>query len=99
MARPDPPTRPRASAAPLTPGDAWRYVTDWLDADQVWVPTPGVRHRDILSQLLISGDLRGNMVTDAHLAALALEHGTSVCSFDSDFARFKDLRWVTPEHT
>ncbi len=88
---------PRLSVnPPLTPADAWGYVTDWLDADQAWVPQPGLRHREILGRLLTSGDLRGNLVTDAHLAALAIEHGTAICSFDSDFARFEDLTWINP---
>lgn len=90
-------THPRATANPLTPADAWSYITDWLDADQSWVPTPGTRHREILGRLLTDGDLRGNLVSDAHLAALAIEHGTSICSFDSDFARFPGLRWVRPD--
>lgn len=89
-------THPRATANPLTCTDAWSYVTDWLDADQVWVPVPGCRHRDILGRLLVDGDLRANLVTDAHLAALAMEHGTSICSFDSDFARFDGLHWMSP---
>lgn len=89
-------TNPRVYSSPLSTTDAWSHVTDWIDADQTWIPTPGARHRDILERLLLSGDHRGNLVTDAHLAALALEHGTSVCSFDSDFARFNDLRWLTP---
>lgn len=89
-------THPRATNRPLTPADAWSYVTDWLDADQAWSPTPGARHREILGQLLIDGHLRGNLVADAHLAALAIEHGTGICSFDSDFARFGDLPWVNP---
>lgn len=90
-------THPRATANPLTAQNAWTYVTDWLDADQAWVPVPGARHQYILGTLLVGGDLRGNLVTDAHLAALALEHGTGICSFDSDFARFQDLRWVNPD--
>ncbi|MBB1500702.1 type II toxin-antitoxin system VapC family toxin [Propioniciclava sp. MC1683] len=90
-------THPRVTSDPLTPEEAWGYVTDWLDADQAWVPTPGGRHRDILGQLLVESNLRGNLVTDAHLAALAIEHGTSVCSFDGDFARFPGLRWVHPD--
>lgn len=89
-------THPRATANPLAPAEAWRCVTDWLDADLAWVPVPGPRHRDVVERLLIDGDLRGNLVTDAHLAALAIEHGTGVCSFDSDFARFEGLRWITP---
>ncbi|WP_315584153.1 TA system VapC family ribonuclease toxin [Actinomyces viscosus] len=89
-------THPRVTASPLTPAEAWSHITDWLDADQAWVPTPGNRHRDILGQLLIDGDLHGNLVTDAHLAALAIEYGTGICSFDSDFARFDNLHWVNP---
>lgn len=41
--------------------------------------------------------MTGNLVTDAHLAALAIEHGTAICSFDSGFARFDDLRWISPD--
>ncbi len=89
-------THPRVTASPLTAADAWDYVSDWLDAEQAWVPTPGARHRDVLGRLLTEGDLRGNLVTDAHLAALAMEHGTGVCSFDSDFARFEPLHWINP---
>lgn len=89
-------THPRATANPLTATDAWGYVTDWLDADQAWIPVSGARHREILGTLLTGGDLRGNLVTDAHLAALAIEHGTGICSYDSDFARFPSLHWVNP---
>ena len=89
-------THPRVTANPLAPAQAWSYITDWLDADQAWLPTPGPRHRDVLGRLLMDGDLRGNLVTDAHLAALALEHGTGVCSFDSDFARFEGIHWINP---
>ena len=90
-------THPRVTANPLTAQSAWGYVADWLNVDQVWVPVPGARHRDILGRLLVDGDLRGNLVTDAHLAALAIEHGVGICSFDSDFARFPDIRWVHPD--
>jgi toxin-antitoxin system PIN domain toxin len=89
-------THPRATANPLTAIAAWSYVADWLDAEQAWIPVSGSRHRDILGTLLVGGDLRGNLVTDAHLAALAIEHGTGICSFDSDFARFSGVRWVSP---
>lgn len=88
-------THPRASANPLTPAKAWSFITDWLEADQSWIPIPGDRHAELLGSLL-ADDIRGNLITDAHLAALALEHGVGVCSFDSDFARFPDLRWVHP---
>ena len=65
-----------------------------LDADQAGAPTAGTRHRDILGRLLIVGDLRGNLVTDS---SLAIEHGTGICSFDSDFAGFTGLRWIDPD--
>lgn len=89
-------THPRASANPLTPRAAWAFVKDWLDAERSWIPGPGSRHADIVGRLLVDGDLRGNLVTDAHLAAIALEHGVGVVSFDSDFARFPTLTWINP---
>lgn len=89
-------THPRVTENPLSSKDAWNHITDWLDADQAWVPVPGVRHRDIIGQLLVDGNFRGNLVTDAHLAALAIEHGTEICSFDNDFALFEGLRWRNP---
>jgi PIN domain len=70
-----------------SPREAWSSVAAWLAADNAWVPSPGTQHAEILGELLISQDLRGNLVTDAHLAALAMEHGVRVCSFDSDFDR------------
>lgn len=89
-------THPRASASPLSPRDAWRHVTDWLDADQCWIAAPGPRHAEILGELITTNELRGNLVTDAHLAAIAIEHGVGVASFDGDFARFNGLTWVNP---
>jgi len=89
-------THPRASASPLSPRQAWSLVADWLAADTTWVPVPGQRHAEILHDLIVAGDLRGNLVTDAHLAALAIEHGVGVCSADSDFARFPQISWVNP---
>ena len=89
-------THPRAAARPLSPSQAWSFVDAWLDADATWVPVPGDRHADIIRDLIVAGDLRGNLVTDAHLAALAIEHGVGICSTDSDFARFPQIAWVNP---
>ena len=89
-------THPRASVSPLSPGQAWSFIADWLEADATWVPVPGERHAEIIHDLIAGGDLRGNLVTDAHLAALAIEHGVGVCSTDSDFARFPQITWVNP---
>jgi hypothetical protein len=89
-------THPRASANPLSPAEAWSHIGDWLSAEPAWIPEPTLGHAEILESLIVGGDLRGNLIPDAHLAALALGHGVGVCSADSDFARFPQLRWVNP---
>jgi len=89
-------THPRAADHPLSPSQAWGCVTDWLAAPQAWIPQPGPTYATILGDLIVAGDLRGNLIPDAHLAALAIENGVGVCSFDSDFARFEGLSWVRP---
>lgn len=89
-------THPRASATPLDPADALGFVEDWLAADVAWVPTPGPRHGEILGDLIRRYQVRANLVSDAHLAALAMEHGLTMCSADTDFARFSELRWENP---
>ena len=89
-------THPRASAEPLDPDDALRYVQDWLEPEVAWVPIPGPRHAQLLTAMIKKYQLRGNLVSDAHLAALAIEHGLSLCSADTDFARFAELTWMNP---
>lgn len=89
-------TNPRAMRDPLLPADAWSIVESWLDAETVWVPEPGSGHREILGRLITDLDLRGNLIADAVLAALAIEHGLKVVSADSDFARFTEIAWVNP---
>lgn len=89
-------THPRASEEPLSPTEAWEFVSDWLDAEPTWIPQPTSRHADVFRRLVVDGDLRGNLVTDAYLAALAIQHGVGVCSADSDFARFREIRWINP---
>ncbi len=89
-------THPRAVAAPLLPRVARTFVDDWLAAPAAWVPSPGHRHGEILLGLIETYDVGGNLVSDAHLAALALEHGLAMASADSDFARFTELTWINP---
>lgn len=89
-------THPRAFASPLPPAVAWERVTDWLAAPAAWVPQPGPSHAEVLGDLVRRYELGGNLIPDGQLAALALEHGLTVCSADSDFARFTDLRWENP---
>lgn len=87
---------PRASAEPLTPAQAWQHVEDWLGCDTAWIPNPTEHHREVLGRLVTKYELRGNLVTDAQLAALAIEHGLAVCSADTDFRRFDEIQWVDP---
>jgi hypothetical protein len=89
-------THPRAVSDPLTPAEAWDIIADWLAAEPAWIPHPTARHADVLRRLSVDGDLRGNLITDAHLAALAIEYGVGICSADSDFARFREIDWTNP---
>ena len=89
-------THPRALLEPLTPAEAWQFVDEWLDAPAVWVPGPGRGHREILGRLIRDLDLRANLVSDAVLAALCIEHGLQMVSADSNFARFTEISWLNP---
>lgn len=89
-------TSPRILERPLAMGKAWDEVRAWLSADPVWVPQATERHSEVLGRLLGMPGIRGNLVHDADLAALAIEHGLIVCSCDSDFSQFPGLRWENP---
>ena len=89
-------TNPRAYPRPSPIAFAMRQVMRWLAADPVWVPQPTERHADVLGELLTLPGVHGNLVPDAHLAALAIEHGLTLCSTDGDFARFPGLRCINP---
>lgn len=89
-------TNPRAQVIPLSPSEAWEHVDDWLDAPATWMPSAGPGHREVLQSLLVGKDLRAGLVSDAVLAALCIEHGLSVVSADSDFARFPEITWINP---
>jgi predicted nucleic acid-binding protein len=71
-------------------------VTDWLSAPVAWIPSPGPEHARIVGELVTTNDVRGNLIPDALLAALAIEHGLTLYSTDTDFARFRELRWENP---
>ncbi len=88
-------TNPRLFRPPTRTSAAWQRVESWLSQPAVWVPQPTERHASILSGLLLD-DVHDNLVSDAHLAALAIEHGLTVCSTDGDFAHFPGLRWENP---
>lgn len=77
---------------------AWDLVQPWLAQPQAWIPLPTDRHQTILAGLL-EGESRPDLANDAHLAALAIEHGLTVCSTDGDFARFQGAHWENPLRT
>jgi uncharacterized protein len=89
-------TNPRMFERPEPVADAWAQVTAWLACDTAWVPEPTERHPEVLGSLIALAGVHGNLVPDAHLAALAIEHGVTLCSTDGDFARFPGLRWLNP---
>jgi hypothetical protein len=89
-------THPRAAQRPLTPSLAWEHVERWLAAEPAWIPQPTDRHAEILGDLIRRYHLRGNLISDAQVTALAIEHGLTVCSADTDFARFREIRWENP---
>jgi hypothetical protein len=89
-------SNPRIHPRPLAVGEAWRQVEAWLDCPPVWIPTATERHRAVLAPLVTQAGSRSDLVPDAHLAALAIEHGLILCSTDGDFARFPGLRWENP---
>ncbi len=89
-------TNPRWASEPLSPSDAWGVVESWLESDSAWIPSPTERHAEVFGALLLAYDIRGNLVPDAELAAMAIEHGLTVCSADTDFARFREVRWENP---
>ena len=81
---------------PLSMKEAVHRVQSWIDQPNVRIIRPTERHWPLMKNLLIAGQAAGNLVTDAHLAALAIEHGCTFCSTDSDFSRFPKLKWVNP---
>lgn len=89
-------THPRIFPRPLTPATAYSRVTDWLARPVAWIPQPGPEYHRILGQLITTYNVGGNLIPDAGLAALAIEHGVTLCSADTDFARFTELRWENP---
>jgi toxin-antitoxin system PIN domain toxin len=81
---------------PLTPAEAITIVSDWLSQPAVGIVQPGERHWEILAALIKQAQIQGPLMMDAHLAALALENGLTLCTHDNDFRRFLNLRLNDP---
>ena len=89
-------TNPRAFERPLSLERSLARVRSWLDQPCVRIVQPTERHWAVFQRMLQDGQAIANLVTDAHLAALAVEHGCELASTDADFARFPALKWKNP---
>ena len=89
-------TSARVFERPLSMPEAKAVVSEWLSAPAVSILEPGERYWEIFSDLLVMAQISGQLVTDAALAALALEHGVAVCTMDRDFTRFPGLKLHNP---
>jgi len=87
---------PRLFRRPVRLEQAWSQVEEWLGLPSTWVPGATENHATVLAGTLVEAGGNPNLVPDAHLAALAIEHGLTLCSTDRDFARFRRLRWENP---
>ena len=81
---------------PFEPAEALGHIRSWLERPNASILRPGSRHLDLLDSVIRQVGLSGKLTTDAHLAALAIEHQAELHSNDSDFARFSGLRWINP---
>jgi toxin-antitoxin system PIN domain toxin len=89
-------TNPSILTAPMSAGDALDQIEAWLGAPAAIVTHPTTRHAGVLAGLLRASGTGGNLTTDAHLAALAVEHDGEIVSYDRDFARFAGVRHRLP---
>jgi len=89
-------TRAGVFQRPLAIGHAFDLVDAWLEQPAVMIVEPTAKHARTLRDLLAPLGTGGNLTSDAHLAAIAVEHGAELCSTDSDFARFRGLHWRNP---
>lgn len=89
-------TNPRVYPRPQTVSGAWNQVLAWLQSGSSWIPQPTDQHASVLSEMTSMSGMSSKLVMDAQLAAVAIEHGLTLCSSDGDFARFPKLRWFNP---
>ncbi len=89
-------TNPRVFEHPLSRDQAIARIQSWMDQPCTRIVNPTERHWMVFQQMLREGQAVANLVTDAHLAAIAIEHGCEIISTDSDFSRFPGIRWRNP---
>ena len=89
-------TNPRVFESPLSLEQSLDRIQSWIDQPCTRIIRPTERHWTTFQTVLKDGQAVANLVTDAHIATLALEHGCTVASTDADFARFPKLKWINP---
>jgi toxin-antitoxin system PIN domain toxin len=89
-------TAPRVFERPLSASEAGTAISSWLAQPTAGIVEPGERHWELLRGLVREGQASGPLVMDAVLAAIAIEHGATLCTTDRDFARFPGLKWTNP---
>ena len=89
-------TNPRASLHPMTGHEAWGWIEQWLALDVTWIPPATEATARAYADLVGDLNVTANLVPDAMLAALAIEHGLELWSADTDFGRFPGLSWRNP---
>ncbi len=89
-------TNPRVFRRPMRAADAMSQVRQWRNRPVSWTPGPTERHEEVFAELLASGGAQADLVPDAHLGAIAIQHGLTLMSADRDFARFPGLSWENP---
>lgn len=90
-------SHPRIFEVPTPAAESFAFIHSVRAQPGHVAVEPGPRHEEVLQRIVDGGDARGDLVPDAVLAALAIEHGAGVVSFDRDFARFPGLHWTMPE--
>jgi len=91
-------TKPAVFSHPLRPSEAFDLVDEWLAQPCSLVLHPTARHCALMRGLLIAAGTSGNLTTDAHLAALSMEYGAVICSYDKDFSRFPGVTLANPDN-
>lgn len=91
-------TKPSVFAHPLRPAEAFDIVDGWLAQPCSLILHPTVRHAALMRGFLTDVGTAGNLTTDTHLAALSVEYGATVCTYDADFARFPGVSATSPDH-
>jgi len=89
-------TNPRAFPQPFDLAEAIEIVDEWIALPNIEILTPTGNHWTIFQSLIVEGNTKAALMMDAHLAALAIEHGTTLATTDRDFSKFSSFKTINP---